>query len=162
MINPDYPNILLYSADRNPLIDSAFDFSPPGLYLTQLCVPEDSIINLAILLYNADSILKTTLCYDSSCGTGPLKLQMYITKFDAYPNPANTSITFEYTLLQSASVQLQLYDDMGNLISTIFKVKQGKGSYKYPYSTKNLKEGLYYGVLWANTEYKTIGIIIMH
>ena len=162
MINPDYPNVLLYSADRNPLIDSAFDFSPPGMYLTQTCVPEDSMVNLAILLYNADSIFQTSLCYDSSCGTGPLKLQMYIDKFDVYPNPANNSITFAYTLLQAADVKLELYDNMGNLVSKIYSGKQDKGSYKIQYSTKDLKEGLYYGILWANTEYKTLGIIIMH
>ncbi|OGU41382.1 MAG: hypothetical protein A2X61_13015 [Ignavibacteria bacterium GWB2_35_12] len=162
MFDPNYPGIMLYSEDRNPLSDPPFDFSPPGMYLTQVCVPEDSSVNINVLLYDADSVLSCTLCYEGSCESEKMNSQLYIGKFEAYPNPANKSVTFDYELLQSAYVKLELYDHMGNIVDKIFSEKQDKGFYKREYYTYELKEGLYYAVLWAENEYKTIGIIIMH
>ncbi|TAL68828.1 MAG: T9SS type A sorting domain-containing protein [Bacteroidetes bacterium] len=89
-------------------------------------------------------------------------MQTYIGNFEAYPNPTDKYVTFSYELKQSALVKLELYDHMGNIIDKIFSEKQEKGNYKRVYNTYDLKEGLYYAVLWAENEYKTIGLIIMH
>ena len=132
------------------------------LYVTDLVVPEDSILRFHIWLFTLDTVIVASEYYEGSCLSEKLKSQTYIGKFDAYPNPANMSVTFDYELLQSAYVKLELYDHMGNIIDKIFNEKQDKGFYKREYYTYELKEGLYYAVLWAENEYKTIGIIIMH
>src|SRR3989339_90915 len=159
---PDSLYTNIYSNFLDPSVDPPFDFSGNGLYLTTHCVPTDSPLQLNVRLYDSTNNLVDYFCYDSICSVSPLKSIMYIGNFNAHPNPANKLITFDYELLQSAYVKLELYDHMGHLVDKIFSEKQEKGFYKREYYTYELKEGLYYAVLWAENEYKTIGIIIMH
>jgi photosystem II stability/assembly factor-like uncharacterized protein len=60
-----------------------------------------------------------------------------------YPNPFNPSTTISYTLRQSASVSLNVYDLLGREVATIASGRLGPGTYRALFTPRNLPGGLY-------------------
>ena len=68
-----------------------------------------------------------------------------------YSNPANRSVTIQYTLEQSGGVGLFLSDTRGKAIKTIIELKyHNKGIYTLPFDISNLTEGIYYFTIKSN------------
>jgi len=60
-----------------------------------------------------------------------------------YPNPFNPSTTISYTLPESATVTIKIYDILGNEISTIVNEFKPAGNYSFHFDASNLKSGIY-------------------
>jgi hypothetical protein len=60
-----------------------------------------------------------------------------------YPNPFTRSTTFKYTLPVSGKVTINLYNNMGQLVTTIVEVSQSAGQYSVLYESNSLQPGIY-------------------
>ena len=66
-----------------------------------------------------------------------------------YPNPFNPTTTISYTIpkvetLHVMSVNLAIYDVLGNELTTLVNEEQGSGTYKVQFDASNLSSGVYY------------------
>jgi len=57
--------------------------------------------------------------------------------FYNYPNPVNTSTTFEFNLKEASNVTLTVYDMVGNVVKTVYDGFQYAGNNKITWDTKN-------------------------
>ncbi|MCX7876548.1 MAG: C39 family peptidase [Melioribacteraceae bacterium] len=63
--------------------------------------------------------------------------------YQNYPNPFNPSTTISYFLTSPNSVQLKIYDVLGNEITTLVHEFQEAGNYKINFDGSNLSNGVY-------------------
>ena len=61
-----------------------------------------------------------------------------------YPNPFNSSTTFIYSLAEEGYIEINIYDEKGELIQKIFNGNQSKGKYKVNWNAENLASGIYF------------------
>ena len=83
--------------------------------------------------------------------------ELYVTAFDLkqngfslgqnYPNPFSNNTTIEYTISESANVNLSVFDITGKLIQNVVSQKQMEGTYKV--NVSGLQKGLYFYQLKA-------------
>jgi hypothetical protein len=67
-----------------------------------------------------------------------------------YPNPAINSTRVDYTLKQSGSVKLALYDMYGKEINVLVNENQSAGTRQLKVNTEHLQSGVYYYTLTVN------------
>ncbi|MCB9220926.1 MAG: T9SS type A sorting domain-containing protein [Ignavibacteria bacterium] len=76
-----------------------------------------------------------------------------ITNIKTYPNPASSIVSIEFLLLNDAFVSLEIYDLIGNKVTTIIKEKElGIGSFNYSWIVKNIQNGIYFYSLECNNK----------
>ncbi|GEM_PF-3611028 len=64
--------------------------------------------------------------------------------FDNYPNPFNSSTTFNYSLSQNANVVLEIYNLLGRKIATLVDGYQQAGYKTVRWNAKGLASGVYF------------------
>ncbi|RLD40562.1 MAG: hypothetical protein DRI89_11720, partial [Bacteroidetes bacterium] len=62
---------------------------------------------------------------------------------DVYPNPFSSSTTIEYKLQQSSTVQISIFNRLGNQVAFI-QEKQSPGKQQVVWEAKGLPSGMYY------------------
>lgn len=67
-----------------------------------------------------------------------------------YPNPVHTSTTFEFELVQSAKVRLELRDNQGRLVQSLLERPLEKGVHQQTANLENLPAGTYFYTLMLN------------
>ena len=67
-----------------------------------------------------------------------------------YPNPAKGMATVVYTINDQADVTLDVYDLLGNRISSVLSEKQSSGKYRAEINTETLPDGIYMVNLTVN------------
>jgi len=77
-----------------------------------------------------------------------------------YPNPANQNSIIEMDLTESATIDLALYNMLGEKISSITSTKLQAGTHKYSYDTSNLASGVYYYQLTIDNKVQTFKLIV--
>lgn len=67
------------------------------------------------------------------------------TSLTVYPNPAKDYVNIHYTLKNKSNVTIRLYNNNGQIVSTLLENKQRNiGEYTQTIMTTNLKSGIYY------------------
>ncbi|RPI13347.1 MAG: T9SS C-terminal target domain-containing protein [Ignavibacteriae bacterium] len=61
-----------------------------------------------------------------------------------YPNPFNPSTTIEYTISKSANVNINIYNELGQIVKRIDEGNKKSGSYKVMVDCSNLASGVYF------------------
>ena len=61
-----------------------------------------------------------------------------------YPNPFNPQTTIPYTLRQSESVRIRVYDVQGRLLSTLVDTVQPAGQHTVTFEANRLPSGVYF------------------
>ena len=61
-----------------------------------------------------------------------------------YPNPFNPATNINYTIPNSGTVQLKIYNSIGKEINTIVNEYQQAGSYNVSFNSNGLSSGIYY------------------
>jgi hypothetical protein len=69
--------------------------------------------------------------------------------FQNYPNPFNPSTTIEFSLKKSEFVELNVFNVLGEKVSTIVSKKLNQGNHTYTFDSQNLASGIYYYQLVA-------------
>ncbi len=61
-----------------------------------------------------------------------------------YPNPFNSRTVISYSISKPASVELNVYDVLGNKVRTLVNETQSAGDYDVPFDANNLSAGVYF------------------
>ena len=61
-----------------------------------------------------------------------------------FPNPFNSTTTFIYSLQEDEQVEINIYDEKGELVQKLFKGFQNKGEYRLRWNADNLASGIYF------------------
>lgn len=82
-------------------------------------------------------------------------------KIMMFPNPAKQYVSIQYELIQSANVQIELFDIIGNKIKKIAEMnRQEKNKYNHVVSLENLSSGIYFVKLKINNSENVIKLIV--
>ena len=85
--------------------------------------------------------------------------QLSSTQLTAYPNPFTTSTTIEYELTEPSSVQLSIYNSIGEEIYKAEDRMMAVGRHTFTWSPESLPEGLYFAVLRSEEGVSVVKII---
>ena len=84
-----------------------------------------------------------------------------LNSFVIYPNPANQSETISFTIIDKNKVNVNVYDVLGNVVSTLSQSNDfEKGNNTINVNTSNLSSGIYYISLDVNGAKETKKLII--
>ncbi len=111
-----------------------------------------------VVNFCVDNVSHPTLTYDSNqnivtCSTENAKKVpetwnslSEVTEFSLlnnYPNPFNPSTNIAYTLAQDSEVILEIYNTMGQKVTTLVDQYQSKGSHTVTFNASELSSGIY-------------------
>lgn len=83
--------------------------------------------------------------------------------FAVYPNPANTDIKLTFTINENHSLNINMYDMLGNLVKVLAAEKEfSKGAQMLNINTSDLSNGIYYISLDINGNKETKKVVITH
>ena len=71
--------------------------------------------------------------------------------YQNYPNPFNPSTVIEYTIPEESQVKIDVYNSIGQRITTLFDGIERSGNYKIRWTAANLSSGVYFYSIRANT-----------
>ena len=98
--------------------------------------------------------------YDATGASGVDEINTNVTLSNAYPNPANKLVNFDYDLQGSNKGKVVIYDLLGSVVKDI-EIPGNYGSLKL--NTFDLVEGIYFYSLLINNEViKTRKLIVKH
>lgn len=112
-------------------------------------------IDKIILLFHPLSSNRDTIYFDDISGP-PLINPAGISIFDASPsfklfqnspNPAKQNTIIAFQLNSSGLVSLELFDMLGNLVSSVMNQEMKAGAHSIPLETGNIPNGIYFYVL---------------
>jgi spore coat protein CotH len=78
-----------------------------------------------------------------------------------YPNPFNPETVISYSLANSGSVSLKVYDIVGNEVGNLISGVQTAGEHSVRFSGHNLASGIYFAVLRTNSGMKCIKLQLL-
>ncbi len=70
-----------------------------------------------------------------------------VTGFDVFPNPITASSIVKYKIVSTSHVLLNLYDDKGQMVSTVVDENNSPGDYSVSLKAETLPSGIYICVL---------------
>jgi hypothetical protein len=85
-----------------------------------------------------------------------------IAMLSAYPNPANTVTTIQWSLTQETAVTMQILDITGRVVGTVFAKTEEAGSYTTAIDVQqwNLSPGQYFIQLHTTTGVQTTKLLV--
>jgi len=81
--------------------------------------------------------------------------------FQNYPNPFNPITTINYHIAELSYVSLNVYDVLGNKITTLVNEDKLAGSYEIEFDGSNLASGIYIYKLQAGSFVETMKMILL-
>jgi|WetSurMetagenome_2_1015567.scaffolds.fasta_scaffold05047_6 hypothetical protein len=84
-----------------------------------------------------------------------------ITLEQNYPNPFNPSTTIEFSIPEQSFVNLEIFNSIGEKISTVISEELSAGSYKYLWNASNLPSGVYFYRLQSKSFIKTNEMLLL-
>ncbi|PCH65071.1 MAG: hypothetical protein COC01_10415 [Bacteroidetes bacterium] len=70
-----------------------------------------------------------------------------------YPNPTNSTISFQYKLISSGNIILKIHDVIGKLVAQSLEESKTAGTYTVTWDASKLKSGLYFYSISSNSDY---------
>lgn len=87
---------------------------------------------------------------DINIGTTPISViginesENALNSLSVFPNPASDAALIAYHIGQKQTVDLSLYDILGNKVITLVNQAQGEGDYSYEVNKQNISKGMYF------------------
>jgi hypothetical protein len=78
-----------------------------------------------------------------------------------YPNPFNPSTTIQFSIPEQSFVNLEIFNSIGEKISTVISEELSAGSYKYLWNAGNLPSGVYFYRLQSKSFIKTKEMLLL-
>lgn len=78
-----------------------------------------------------------------------------------HPNPFNPSTTIQFSIPEQSFVKLEVFNSLGEKVSTLVSEELSAGSYNYEWNAEKLSSGIYYYKLSANGFSKTNKMILL-
>jgi len=134
-----------FSADQNPM----HQYITEGVYQVVLTVQNE---------HGEEHMIK-----DAFIDVLPNGVRSLNSNFDVkvFPNPYKGKTSIAYALIKQTDVKIEVYNSLGELVTTIVNEKQTSGSYKYQFSAADngFAQGVYYLRMTINNEVITKRII---
>jgi hypothetical protein len=97
---------------------------------------------------------------DTGVVTQTRNVNLPLSAFNCYPNPASGSTTLNLNINTSGPLQIAAYTRQGKLVEVIYNQTIQKGSHKILWSTENLSAGVYIIKARMNGISKNISVIV--
>ena len=81
--------------------------------------------------------------------------------FQNYPNPFNPVTNITYTLAKASTVELSIFNPLGQLLTTLVSERQAAGRYTYQWNANKHAGGVYICRLTAGQLQKTMKVVLM-
>ncbi len=81
--------------------------------------------------------------------------------YQNYPNPFNPATVISYELSENSSVQLLIYNSLGQVVETLVNTSQQSGKYEVKWNASNQPSGIYFYKLTANDYQKTNKMLLV-
>ncbi len=81
--------------------------------------------------------------------------------YQNYPNPFNPSTIIRYDVKEPSYVRLDVYNILGQLVTTLVNQVQTAGAYEAVFKTNNLSAGIYFYSIRMSNYTKTMKMILM-
>ena len=78
-----------------------------------------------------------------------------------YPNPFNATTHFRYALAKPINVSLQVFNSLGQLVTTLVNERQKPGHYDISWQADTFASGIYFARLQAGTFVKTQKLMLL-
>ena len=78
-----------------------------------------------------------------------------------YPNPFNATTHFRYALAKPTNVSLQVFNSLGQLVTTLVNERQNPGRYDISWQADAFASGIYFARLQAGTFIKTRKLMLL-
>lgn len=135
------------------------NFKNNNLYTFCVETDNDSIYRIFTNIFKINNQTKVN-------NKNTIKIPCQIELYQNYPNPFNPTTLISYTLPKTSSVELKIFDILGNDVRTLVNEIQNSGIRNSKWDgTDNdgnkLSSGIYYCRLKVNDNIKTIKMILM-
>ena len=78
-----------------------------------------------------------------------------------YPNPFNPSTQIRFGLPENNTVKLQIYDIIGNLVTTLVDKPLEAGYHSFEWNASSLASGVYFYRISSGTFIKTMKLMLL-
>ena len=78
-----------------------------------------------------------------------------------YPNPFNPSTTIQFSIPEEGFVSLNVFNSLGEKVSTLVLENLNAGTYKYDWDAKNFTSGIYFYTIQAGEFIETKKMILL-
>jgi hypothetical protein len=78
-----------------------------------------------------------------------------------YPNPFNPTTTIQFSIPEQSFVKLEVFNSLGEKVSTLVSEELNAGSYKFDWKAENLSSGIYYYTLTASSFTQTRKLVLL-
>lgn len=78
-----------------------------------------------------------------------------------YPNPFNPNTTIQFSVPEQSFVKLEIFNSLGEKISTLVSEELNAGNYKYEWNAENLSSGIYYYKLMGDNFTQTRKLVLL-
>ncbi len=78
-----------------------------------------------------------------------------------YPNPFNPTTTIQFSIPELSFVTLEIFNSLGEKVSTLISEEINAGNYEYDWNAINLPSGIYYYKLTANDFTQTRKLVLL-
>ncbi len=65
-------------------------------------------------------------------------------RFKCYPNPFSTSVTMEYELTKAGTIEMKIYNQIGQMMGKTLQVESKKGKNKIEWQASEMSTGIYF------------------
>jgi hypothetical protein len=103
------------------------------------------------VIYNGNTIVTlnggstwTTVISANFCTTTGVEEIESLSSFDVYPNPFSNSTTVEFSLTQPEKISIDVYNLLGEKVTSVAEATYGIGSHTATINADNLSQGVYY------------------
>ncbi len=81
---------------------------------------------------------------------------------EAYPNPFAHSTTIKYAVKEQGNVRIDVYNSLGNRVSTIFRESQETGEHSAVFDAVRYSSGIYYYTIQTGRQNEKGKMILLH
>jgi photosystem II stability/assembly factor-like uncharacterized protein len=78
-----------------------------------------------------------------------------------YPNPFNPTTTIQFSIPEQTFVKLEIFNSLGEKVSTLVSEELNIGNYKYEWNAENLSSGIYHYKLTAKEFVQTKKLVLL-
>jgi hypothetical protein len=123
--------------------DTSATFSSGGIQPSSSYVLAGNVTNGFDTTASSNSLSFLTASLLTDVKKGDTDVPKVFALYQNYPNPFNPSTTVSYTLPQRCFVRLKVYDDLGQVVETLFSGEQNAGNYRVTVDAAKLASGVY-------------------
>jgi len=144
----------------------------PGVWTWTVCGPPSTHCRMRVTCYDGEGIAGDDMSDEDFCppyklnaqevaivaaGTVPTEFAL----FQNYPNPFNAQTKFQYALRKDCQVRLDVYNVLGQRVTTLVDEFQSAGHKTVDYNARDLASGMYLYRLQAGDFVQTRKMVLM-